>query len=408
MNKPVFKNQTLWTNDNLFIMRGLPDECIDLIYLDPPFNSNRNYEAPIGSEASGAAFKDTWTLSDCDNAWHGEIAEKEPAVYQIISSSELSHSKSIKSYLIMMAVRLLEMRRILKNTGSIYLHIDPNTSHYLKLLMDSVFGKVNFRNEIVWCYRGGGVPRKDFAKKHDIIFRYSKTKEYVFNVDDVRIPYSSSVSESNPSRYNKSYRANKVYSGYSPNTKGKHPEDWWSIQPLMPSDKKERTGYPTQKPRALLERIIKASSNEGDMILDPFCGCATTLIAAERLNRRWIGIDLSEKAVFLVKERMKKESDLFDDFQPIHRTDIPKSSADSSYRDPYKKKELYGRQEGTCNGCKILFPYRNMTVDHIVPQIHGGGDYIGNLQLLCGACNSTKGSGSQENLIVILKENNII
>lgn len=408
MSRQVFKNQTLWTNDNLFVMRGLPDKCIDLIYLDPPFNSNRDYNAPIGSEASGAAFKDTWTLSDCDNVWHGEIAEREPAVYQIISSSELSHSKSMKSYLIMMAVRLLEMKRILRNTGSIYLHVDPTTSHYLKLLMDSVFGKVNFRNEIIWCYRGGGVPKKDFAKKHDVIFRYSKTKEYVFNVDDVRIPYSLSVSQSNPSRYDKSYRTNKVYSGYSLNEKGKHPEDWWSIQPLMPSDRKERTGYPTQKPLILLERIIKASSNEGDMVLDPFCGCATTLIAAERLNRKWIGIDLSEKAVFLVKERMKQEGEIFNNFNPIHRTDIPKRDIGSSYKDPKKKKELYGKQQGMCNGCKILFPYRNMTVDHIVPQIQGGGNHVDNLQLLCGACNSTKGSNSQENLIIVLKNNGVI
>ena len=139
-----FANQTIWTGDNLDILRGMNAECVDLIYLDPPFNSNKTYEAPIGSEAAGAAFKDSWTLSDVDEAWHGEIADREPALYAIIDAAGQSHSKGMKSYLIMMAVRLLEMRRVLKNTGSIYLHCDPTASHYLKMLMDSIWGTRNF------------------------------------------------------------------------------------------------------------------------------------------------------------------------------------------------------------------------------------------------------------------------
>ena len=125
-------------------------ETVDLIYLDPPFNSNRDYSAPIGSEAAGAAFKDTWTLSDVDEAWHGEIADRQPALYTIIDAAGLAHGKGMKSYLIMMAVRLLEMRRLLKPTSSIYLHCDPTASHYLKMLMDTIFGARNFKNEIVW------------------------------------------------------------------------------------------------------------------------------------------------------------------------------------------------------------------------------------------------------------------
>lgn len=136
-----WQNRTLWTGDNLNIMRGMNGESIDLIYLDPPFNSNRDYEAPIGGEAAGAAFKDTWELSDVDEAWHGEIAEKEPPVYAIIDAAGLSHGKSMKSYLIMMAVRLLEMRRILKPTGSLYLHCDPTAGHYLKMTVDCIFGR---------------------------------------------------------------------------------------------------------------------------------------------------------------------------------------------------------------------------------------------------------------------------
>ena len=152
MATPNFVNRTVWTGDNLDILRGVNPECVDLIYLDPPFKSDRNYSAPIGSEAAGAAFKDTWTLDDVDEAWHGEIADRDPALYSVIGAAGLAHGASMKSYLIMMAVRLLEMRRVLKPTGSIYLHCDPTASHYLKLLMDTVFGTRNFRNEVVWDY----------------------------------------------------------------------------------------------------------------------------------------------------------------------------------------------------------------------------------------------------------------
>ena len=156
--------------DNLDVMRGMNDGCVDLIYLDPPFNSNRDYAAPIGSEAAGAAFKDTWDLTDLDEAWHNEIAETDPALYKVIDASEHSHGSGMKSYLIMMAVRLLEMKRILKPTASIYLHCDPTASHYLKALMDAVFGRSNFRNEIAWTYTGPSNVRRYFPRKHDTIF----------------------------------------------------------------------------------------------------------------------------------------------------------------------------------------------------------------------------------------------
>ncbi len=164
---PNGKNRTMWTGDNLDIMRGMNSDMVDLIYLDPPFNSNKNYSAPIGSEAAGAAFKDTWTLDGLDVAWHGEIADKHPALYSIIDSAGMAHGKGMRSYLIMMAVRLLEMKRLLNGTGSIYLHCDPTASHYLKMLMDSVFGHRNFRNEIIWHYQTGGASKRWFSKKHD-------------------------------------------------------------------------------------------------------------------------------------------------------------------------------------------------------------------------------------------------
>ena len=145
-----FADKTIWTGDNLDILRGLNSASVDLIYLDPPFNSNRNYAAPVGSAAAGAAFKDTWTLSDLDTAWMGLVADQQPALYQALAAAGLTHGKGMQSYLCMMAVRLLEMRRVLKDTGSIYLHCDPTASHYLKLLMDSIYGARNFRSEIIW------------------------------------------------------------------------------------------------------------------------------------------------------------------------------------------------------------------------------------------------------------------
>ena len=180
-----FANQTVWTGDNLDILRGMNSTCVDLIYLDPPFNSNKTYAAPIGSEAAGAAFKDTWTLSDVDEAWHGEIADREPALYAIIDAARQSHGNGMKSYLIMMAVRLLEMQRVLKDTGSIYLHCDPTASHYLKLLMDAVFGQRNFRNEITWkrtsTTKGNfGQGARFWPRAADILLFYSKSEKYGF------------------------------------------------------------------------------------------------------------------------------------------------------------------------------------------------------------------------------------
>ena len=166
--KPNWVNRTMWTGDNLDIMRGMNSASVDLIYLDPPFNSKANYAAPIGSKAAGAAFKDTWTLSDVDVEWINLIESKHPALYQVLLAAMTG---SDKSYLVYMAARLLEMRRVLKPTGSLYLHCDWNMGHYLKIVLDAIFGYRNFRNEIVWYYRGAGTPKKDFARRHDTIFR---------------------------------------------------------------------------------------------------------------------------------------------------------------------------------------------------------------------------------------------
>ena len=451
------KNRTIFCNDNLYILRGLDTESVDLIYLDPPFNSNRTYSAPIGSEAAGAAFKDTWTLSDVDNAWHGEIAEREPALYQAIHASELTHGKGMKSYLIMLAVRLLEMHRVLKNTGSIYLHCDPTASHYLKIVMDSVFGRDNFRNEIIWQrIQGAGKTAQHKAVSYgtatDQILFYAY-KDSIFDINSDLVPFSKEYMKKFKHKDHKGLYTRRSpfrppglgerpnlcyeYKGfYPPHSSGwtvkletlqkmdeegelefvndkifrKHrlkdgmPANnlWLDIPPALGN---ERTGYPTQKPVALLDRIIKASSNKGDIVLDPFCGCATTCVAAERLNRKWIGIDISPKANELVRYRLGQEVGFFSEI--ITRDDIPKRSENlPNYRT--HKHTLYGTQEGLCNGCQTHFPFRNMTVDHIVPQSQGGTDHIENLQLLCGACNSTKGTGTQAELIAKLTEQGII
>ena len=185
-------NRTIFTGDNLDTLRGFNSECVDLIYLDPPFNSNRNYAAPIGSAAAGAAFKDTWTLSDLDVAWMGLIADEQPALYKVLEAAGLTHGKGMQSYLCMMGVRLLEMRRVLKGTGSIYLHCDPTASHYLKLLMDSVFESSRYLNEMTWKRSSAHSDTKQGMRRagkiRDVLLVYTKADHYIWNPQFV--PYS--------------------------------------------------------------------------------------------------------------------------------------------------------------------------------------------------------------------------
>ena len=479
MTAPNFADKTIWTGDNLDILRGMNSECVDLIYLDPPFNSNRNYAAPVGSKAAGAAFKDTWTLSDLDVAWMGLIADEHPAIYKTLDAAGESHGKGMKSYLIMMAVRLLEMRRVLKDTGSIYLHCDPTASHYLKLLMDSIFGARNFRNEITWKRTSSHSDAKRFASVSDRLLFYAydgatwhtqhlalgeayvardyrhTDKKGRYRVDNLTGPGLSNGESGEPWQGYDPGQSGRCWSvpktggyarwiednlipGYAAMagvharldalssaglidwTKGGYPRlkrylvaskgeavsDFIGDIQNVNNRSKEHVGYPTQKPLPLLERIIKASSNEGDMVLDPFCGCATTCVAAETLGRRWIGIDISPKAIELVNMRLQQAmGSLFHSGYVTTRTDIPRRT-DIEAPIPYRQNKhvLFGQQEGLCNGCKIMFPFRNFTVDHVVPQSRGGTDHLDNLQLLCGACNSLKGDRPQEYLIARLKE----
>ena len=402
-----FKNQTIWTGDNLPIMRGMNSECVDLIYLDPPFNSAHDYSAPIGSEAAGAAFKDTWSLEDIDIAWLDLIEAKYPKVHKIINAAL---SKSDTAYLIYMTPRLIEMQRLLKDTGSIYLHCDPTMSHSLKLLMDSIFGKSNFRNEIIWCYTGPSGSKKNFPSKHDTIFRYSKSDVWVFNGDDVRVPYKDLAAQHSKQERLKDFDKLNKDKVNEYKAKGKLPESWWSDISPVGRIKNERVGYPTQKPLALLERIIKASSNKGDIVLDPFCGCATACVASQRLRRQWVGIDLSDKAVELIKMRMNKEMIIRSSrHEGITRDDIPTRTdlgKIPAYNSPANRKELYGEQVGNCNGCKKHFESFHLEIDHIIALSVGGSSIIDNLQLLCGNCNRIKGNRGMEYLKVKLDQFN--
>ena len=408
--EPNFHPKTIWTGDNLDIMRGMNSDSVDLIYLDPPFNSKANYAAPIGSKAAGAAFKDTWGLDDVKLVWHGEIKHEYPGLYSLLTATRDIHGASMMSYLIYMAIRVMEMRRLLKSDGSIYLHCDPTASHYLKLLMDAVFSKANFRNEIVWNKGYRGTPRKRrYQQEHDTVLFYAGDG-YTWNRQHV--PYQ----DASMSRYNKvdkdgnRYALIKrkkgdgtVYYGKS-YPKGKQIGDVVHI-PTMASTSKERTGYPTQKPLALLHRVIKASSNEGGMVLDPFCGCATTCIAAEQLGRRWVGIDISAKAAELIQSRMKDELGLL--YQGAHRSDIPKRTDLGKvprYNSAGNKRQLYGIQSGYCNGCGTHFELQHLQVDHIVPKAKGGHGHIANLQLLCGSCNAIKGTRPHEELLLMLTD----
>ena len=403
-------NRTLFTGDNLPILRGINGASVDLIYLDPPFNSNKHYSAPVGSEAAGASFKDAWTLNDEDEAWHAALKSHHPKLYAIIHAAGTVGGKGDKSYLIYMTVRILEMHRALKSTGSLYLHCDPSMSHSLKLVLDAVFGRTNFHNEIVWHYYNKfGAGSRVFGRNYDQIFFYSKdSKKYRFNpLREARDKPVKQLERENVDGVLKNKRGADGKVLYRI-VDDKKVDAVWRIPCVQPASK-HYTGYPTQKPLSLLKRIIEASSNEGDWVLDPFCGCATTCIAAEILHRRWIGIDISPKALELVKVRLDREvlgkgkvfeGKVISRIDIPHRTDIERITLSKSAM----IKRLYGNQAGICNGCELHFPIQNFERDHIVPRAAGGADVLENFQLLCGSCNRIKGDRTMEYLKARLKE----
>ena len=409
-----WENRTLFHGDNLGFLRAMNSESVDLIATDPPFNKNKDFHATPDSLAAGAKFQDRWSWErDVHQDWTDKIKDDSPELMEAIESARYAHSDGMGAFMCFMSVRLMEMRRLLKPTGSVYLHCDPTASHYLKAIMDAIFGRDNFRNEIIWSYKSGGGSKKQFGKKHDVIFWYSKShKKWIFNVDDMRVPYDAVI----PEKYRE-----KFHEG------GKVLGSVWEVS-RPPNHSKEWIGYPTQKPLALYERIVQASSNKGDIVLDPFCGCATTLVAAERLGRQWIGIDLWDEAHEAVVKRLSGDTSLgvpegfeenrrlYYDGQihyektPPERTDdgeeaapfMPTIQARKKPKESWQKmsheqmmKELE-KAQGTpnglvvCVGCgrEVELPF--MELDHIQPRSERGANDISNRVLLCGPCNKRK------------------
>ena len=371
-------DNTLYYGDNLEILREhVPDESVDLVYLDPPFNSNASYNVLFreqtgeGSPAQIKAFTDTWEWTqESQRTFEQEIMLNPAApanVREMVNAfRQFIGSNAMMAYLVMMTPRLVELRRVLKPTGSIYLHCDPTASHYLKLLMDGVFGAPNFRNEIAWRRsHPKGLAFTRFASSHDIILAYGMSESTIWNPVYAENPRAqeqynlvekgtgrryqlTSLLNPNPDRPNLTYEFKGVtrvwrwtrermeqadrdglivvprggngiprLKRYLDEQEGIPVGDNWDDVPIAAG--KERLGYPTQKPLALLERIISASSNEGDVVLDPFCGCGTAIAAAHKLNRSWIGIDITHLAVALMKNRLKTAFDILpgQDYQVV-------------------------------------------------------------------------------------------
>jgi len=324
----VAVNRILYADDCLNVLtdeRALPSGSVDLIYLDPPFNSRSDYNLSFkGKDKSArpvAAFKDTWEWGEGERNALAAF-EDDPATRQIARMIEVARhvdgpgpKRGLGAYLTNMAQRLIPMKRVLKPTGSIYLHCDPTASHYLKMLMDLIFGRANFRNEIVWHYKTGGVSKRWFGRKHDTIFLYSKTDNYVFNP----------LAEKSYLSHRYGFRNMEILEDDGGFYRMARMRDVWDI-PALRGNQLESMGYPTQKPIALLERVVAASSNEGDVVLDPFCGCGTSLHVAHRMKRRWIGIDISRFAIGLIHGRLLSH---FTDLPSIRMLGVPETLRDA-------------------------------------------------------------------------------
>lgn len=427
MAKPNWKNRTMFVGENLDFMRAMDSETIDLIATDPPFNKGRDFHATPESIAKGARFQDRWKWLPEMDAWLEEIrVGKHSQVASVIETARDVHGKDLGAFLCFLGIRLIVMRRLLKPTGSIFLHCDHSAGHYIKAVMDAVFGRKNFKNEIVWHYQAGTRPGKAFGRKHDTIFWYTKSNKWVHNKQGQPVQ--------NPDRYDQVDEDGRrfLWGGNWSRTlrrgtrryyldEGQSCDDVWTWvrEPefnSLNSQSKERVGWPTQKPVALYERIIKAASNKGDLVLDPFAGCATTCVAAEKLGRQWVGIDLWPKAIDIVRDRLSRAA-FSDSMQGltandvIELRDIPKRTDEGeivpvsdlpvpeitrrprdSFRNKEERKAFLAKHYGDqCQGCKRMFDSpRFLHLDHNTPKSQNGWDHICNMVLLCGPCNGMK------------------
>lgn len=321
---------SLFYGDNLDLLRNrkyVQDESVDLCYIDPPFNSKRRYNQIYNNRAGedlaqAQAFVDIHRWDDHAIKCYDEIVTNEQARHteqtiELIKGLEKVLKKGpLLAYIVGMTARIVEIHRVLKPTGSFYLHCDPTVSHYLKIVTDTVFCAPDgdFLNEIVWCYSIGGKSKKRFGKKHDVLLFYSKNNDdlHTFNREGAAIPRKSGshmrkgVDNDGREYQEKTDRkSGTVYRYYL--DEGKIAEDWWTDIETLNREDRERVGWPTQKPAALLDRIIRTSTNEGDVVLDAYCGCGTTIAVAQRRNRRWIGMDITYQAISTILNRFEDE-----------------------------------------------------------------------------------------------------
>jgi site-specific DNA-methyltransferase (adenine-specific) len=446
----------LFYGDNLDVLREhVASESVDLVYLDPPFNSNANYNILFksktgdGSDAQIEAFEDTWHWNDnAEDAFDQVMRSGNTAAAEMLRAMRgFLGENDMMAYLAMMAIRLIELHRVLKPTGSLYLHCDPTASHYLKLLLDGVFGKENYVNEVVWkrsdSHNDSGQGATHFGRIHDVIFRYQMSSAATFNQQYTALPAKTvekwyrHIEEGTGRRYNKAdvtapggadpkkrnphyewngltryWRYSKesmqdlhdrgllVYSSsgmtyrkrYLDESRGIPIQDWWDDIAMLRGihGEGERLGYPTQKPVALLERIITSSSDEGDVVLDPFCGCGTAVHAAQKLGRQWIGIDITHLAISLIEKRLK---DAFPGIAfEVHGTPKDLASArDLAERDKYQFQwwavsmvdalPFGGKKKGADGGIDgiIYFKPDGRRTEKALVSVKGGGNVSVNM-----------------------------
>ena len=471
-----FANRTLYHGDNLDFLRGMDSGTVNLIATDPPFNKSRDFHATPDSLAAGAQFQDRWSWqNDIHDDWLIQIQRDEPEVWHVITAAKEVYGDDMAAFLCWLGVRLLEMHRILADDGSLYLHIDDTAHAWVKCLLDGIFGREHFRSQILWkrtsAHSDGRQGRKQHGRIHDVILFYTKSSEWTWNpiytdydpayvenfykyveqetgrryrLDNMTGP--GGASKGNPQyevmgvtrywRYSKERMQELIdngrvvqrrnggvpsYKRYLDEMPGVPLQDWWDDIPPIASQAKERMGFPTQKPLALYERIILSSSNEGEMVLDPFCGCATTPVAAERLGRQWVGMDIWDGAHQMVLDRLEAEglavknrrgrragqqsltfADVHLETAQAKRTDGGESAA-LTLRTPTGRTlqypaprtqhpKLLADMGALCQGCgaDYTFDPRVLEVDHINPRSQGGTDAYENLTLLCPPCNKEK------------------
>ncbi|MCY3797409.1 MAG: DNA methyltransferase [Chloroflexi bacterium] len=478
-------NRTLYHGDNLDFLRGINSETIHLIATDPPFNKNRDFHATPDSLAAGARFKDRWRWDeDVHEEWTDSIIDDYPAVWEVITAARAAYGDDMGAFLCWLGVRLMEMRRVLRQDGSIYLHMDQTAHAYVKCMMDAIFGAKNFRNAIIWRRQNSNNSvTKKFGTITDTILFYAKSAKVTWN-QQYRPRSAAEMKEYRRDEQGRLYKAQDLtapghnpkrmfmWRGTTPSRNWGHSlqkleqlwregrillgkngmprqrgliqylhelppggklQNLWDDVPRVGNTAKERTGFPTQKPLALYERIIRASSNEGDWVLDPFCGCATTPIAAERLKRKWVGMDIWDGARKQVFDRLERDTVLRYGEQghvtlpQVHIETAPPVRTDDSeeavkplelksarYSEPWHRvthrgmtNVLAAAQASSggviCAGCGRVLEREFMQLDHITPKSGRGENHILNRILLCGPCNRRKGDSLT--MPGLLKEN---